>query len=131
MPAIVCTRRAVAAATLAATVALVGLLGAPAPPAHADHCQPEEIVYRTATGDTAWQSPVADDDDPRCYIAEGLGCPNQAAQPDCAVAIARFAASGEPYPGCYDSAHIVTVRWFVENTLCAATGGTPGSGGGG
>jgi hypothetical protein len=118
------------AAFAATATAILALLGGPAAPARADHCQPEEIVYRTATGDTTWQSPSADDDDPRCYVAEGLGCPNQAAQPDCAVAIARFAASGEPYPGCYDSPPIVTARWFVENTLCAATGGDPGSSGG-
>lgn len=64
---------AFAAALLAA--ALATSLAFQAAPAHADHCQPEELVVGTVDGN--WNSPIPDSQDPRCQFAAHLGCPNQ------------------------------------------------------
>jgi hypothetical protein len=66
-------RRAVFAAALLAALAI--LLAQHAAPAHADHCQPEELVVRNL--DPNWNSPIPDNQDPRCQFAAHLGCPNQ------------------------------------------------------
>jgi len=74
------------AALLAALFAATLLsLGSYAATAQADHCQPEEIVYRTATGDTTYQSPIPDMEDPRCQLGAHLSCPDQSQQPACAI----------------------------------------------
>lgn len=76
-----------AAFAAALVLSLLFALSSGAPAAQADHCQAEELVYEAATGDGDWQSPIADDDDPRCVVAAQLGCPNMAQTDACVAGI--------------------------------------------
>ncbi len=58
------TVRLAALALAVSVVAAFSLLSVAAPPAHADRCQPEELVTGSGT------SPIPEDRDPRCFVMD-------------------------------------------------------------
>lgn len=105
-------------------VAVVATAAAPAP-ALADNCQPEELVVRMVPGMGTFQSPVADNDDPRCYVAAGLDCQNQADTVNCAngIAAALLRAADSRHPEYIlrcerDTSGLPEPRRSVEFALC-------------
>lgn len=73
---------AFAAALLAACAAS---LSTQAAPALADHCQPEELAVRATVGPGNWQSPVPDNEDPRCQTGAHLSCPDMSKPDQCSA----------------------------------------------
>jgi hypothetical protein len=73
----------VTAFAVTALAACAVALTVQAAPALADHCQPEELVGRMVQ--PGFNSPIPDNQDPRCQLGAHLSCPNQADTVNCAI----------------------------------------------